>query len=202
MAELLRQYFRIAFLMGRPQDLPGGSAQMRVGIVLAFVTYVVALLDAHGIGRAVAHVLLDLGLTALVLYVALVASGHPGRFEQAFGGLCGASAFVNAAAIPIYLSRRSVVDGPPSVTDALAEFVLLVWSLSLLAHVLRHTFELGIGTSIVIAFVFVLALVSLMGVVLPPPLPPPMLEEAASIEGAARLAVTAVPLGHERTAML
>lgn len=202
MADLLRQYFRIAFLMGRPQELPAGAAQMRIGIVLAFVTYVLALADSHGLGRAFAHVLLDLGATALALYAGLVASGHPGRFEQAFGGLCGASAFVNAAAVPIYLSRTPAPDSPPSPIDALAEFVLLVWSLSLLAHVLRHTFEIGIGTSIVVAFVFVLVLVSLMGVVLPPPMALVPSEEAASLGSALDPVVAALPSGQRLAAML
>ena len=49
MSALLRQYFDIAFLMGRPQDLPGGDAQMRIGIALAFVTYVIAV--SAGFGR-------------------------------------------------------------------------------------------------------------------------------------------------------
>ena len=168
MAELLRQYFRIAFLMGRPQDLPGGSVQLWIGVALAGVTYLVALAGIHGLGRSIAHVVLDLGCTALAFRVALALVGHPGRFEQAFGGLCGASAWVNAAAVPIYLSRS--LGAQISAADALAEFVLLVWSLSLLAHVLRHTFGLGLGVSIAVAFAWVVVLVSVMGTVLPPPL--------------------------------
>jgi len=164
-AELLRQYFRIAFLMGRPQELPGGTAQLQVGLSLAFVTYMVALLGVHGFGSALVIALLDLGCTALALRVALSLVAHPGRFEQAFGGLCGASAFVNAAAVPIYLSR------PPADTveqaPALAEFVLLVWSISLLAHVLRHTFDVRLGISIGIAFLYVLVLTTLVDAVLP-----------------------------------
>ena len=165
MAELLRQYFRIAFLMGRPQELPGGAAQLQVGLSLAFVTYMVALLGVYDFWSALSIALLDLGCTALSLRVALSLVDHPGRFEQAFGGLCGASAVVNAAAVPIYLSR------PPAGTleegPALAEFVLLVWSISLLAHVLRHTFEVRMGISIGIAFLYVLVLTTLVDAMLP-----------------------------------
>ena len=171
MAELLRQYFRIAFLMGRPQDLPGGAAQMQIGLTLAFVTYTLALLGIHDLGRTLAHVLLDLGCTALALRVALSLVGHPGRFEQAFGGLCGAGAFVNAAAVPIYLSRpppgQALADGP----SALAGFVLLVWSLSLLGHVIRHTFELKLWMGVGIAFLYVIVLWTLMAALLPAPPP-------------------------------
>lgn len=170
-AELLRQYFRIAFLTGRPQDLPGGPVQLRIGFSLAFVTYVAALLDVHGFARSIAHVSLDLGCTALLFRGALLLVGHPARFEQAFGGLCGASAFVNAAAVPIYLNRPPIGDAGAAGGAAFAEFVLLVWSLSLLAHVLRHTFGLRLGLSIVAAFLYVLLLVTLMETVLPAPEP-------------------------------
>ena len=168
-AELLRQYFRIAFLMARPQDLPGGRVQMQIGVALAFATYLIAMAGPYGIGRSLLHVLLDLGCTALALHVALALVGHPGRFEQAFGGLCGASAFVNAAAVPIYHSRPPLVDGAFAPAPAFAEFVLLVWSLSLLGHVLRHTFELRLGTSIGIAFVYVVVLTAVMEALLPGP---------------------------------
>ena len=173
MAELLSQYFRIAFLAGRPQDLPGGRTQMRIGLGLAATTYLLALAGTDGIGDALVHVAIDLGGTALALRLALSMVGHPGRFEQAFGGLCGASAFVNTAAIPVYLSAPPDGTAGVSAGGALAGFALLVWSLSLLAHVLRHTFEIGLGTSIGIAFVWFLLLLSVVGAVLPPePVPP------------------------------
>lgn len=172
MAELLRQYFRIAFLAGRPQDLPGGAAQMQIGIALAATTYLVALSGTSGLGRAVMHVVIDLGGTALALRIALAVVGHPGRFEQAFGGLCGASAFVNTAAVPVYM--QTPPDGTVEISagGALAGFALLVWSLSVLAHVLRHTFELRLGTSIGVAFVWFIVLVGIMDAVLPPEPPP------------------------------
>ena len=168
MAELLNQYFRIALLAGRPQDLPGGATQMKIGVAFAATTYLLALASTNGIGNAIAHVVIDLGGTALALRIALAMIGHPGRFEQAFGGLCGASAFVNAVAIPVYMSAPQDAAAGMSAGGALAGFALLVWSLSVLAHVLRHTFEIGLGASIGIAFVWFVVLVGVMDAVLPP----------------------------------
>jgi len=150
--------------MGRPQDLPAGVAQMQIGLALALVTYVLALLGAYGIGQALLRASVDIGCSALVLYIALQLVNRPGRFEQAFGGLCGASAFINAAAIPVYLNRPL---GDASASGALAEFVLLVWSLSLLAHVIRHTFDIKLVHSVVIAFFYVMVLITAMSVIFP-----------------------------------
>ena len=155
--------------MGKPQDLPGGNAQMKTGIALAFVSYVMAVAVPYGVALAAMQALLDLAGTGFIVWLALRQTGHLARFAQAFGGLCGASAFINLASLPIYMFR-----GPPSATDAadsgvLAEFVLLVWGLSLLAHVIRHTFEVRMTISVLIAFVYVLVWSSVIVQLMPPP---------------------------------
>lgn len=168
MSALLRQYFDIAFLMGRPQDLPGGDAQMRIGIALAFVTYVIAVSAGFGLSRGLLLAVLDIAITGMVLRGALQLVGHPGRFEQAFGGYCGAAAFVNAAAIPIYLGQGGAGGaGAGAEGPGFADFVLLVWNLSLLGHVIRHTFDVRLATSILVAFAYVVILTVAIDSVLP-----------------------------------
>ena len=160
MSVLFRKYFDIAFLMGRPQDLPAGELQMRIGVALAFVTYVLAVSTVFGLSRGLLLAVLDIGITGMVLRAALGLVGHPGRFEQAFGGYCGAAAFVNAATVPIYLGRGGEGSG-------FAEFVLLVWNLSLLGHVIRHTFEVRLATSILVAFAYAVILMLALDSVIP-----------------------------------
>lgn len=167
MRDLLHQYFNIAFLMGKPQELPAGREQMKIGVALAVVTYVIALIPIYGIGRAFIQALIDLACTALILHIALVVMGYRARFEQAFGGLCGASAFINLAALPLYTLRPSGPGAQSSSVGMLADFVLLVWGLSLLGHVIRHTFEVNIATSIVISFVYFILLSTLISSLMP-----------------------------------
>ena len=166
---LLHQYFNIAFLMGKPQDLPGGKEQMKVGVALALVTYVMALAVPYGIGRAFMQAIVDLGCTALIMHLALLAMGFKNRFEQAYGGLCGASAFVNLAALPLYTLRPFGPDAQVSSISMLADFVLLVWGLSLLGHVIRHTFEVNMVISIIVSFVYFILLSTFMATLLPIP---------------------------------
>ncbi len=150
--------------MAKPQDLPSGSAQLQTGILFALVTYVAALASPSGIGSAMLTAAIELSLTAMLFYAGHTIVNHSARFAQAFGGLCGSSAFINLAAIPIFMSPA---DAELSSIQAFAQFFLLVWSISLLAHVLRHTFETRIVTSIGIAFVFYIVLVSAMEALLP-----------------------------------
>jgi hypothetical protein len=166
--ELLKHYFNIAFLMEKPQDLPGGEAQMRAGIILAFVTYVMALALPLGLFKASLQAVIDLLGTALIMWFALHQTNRLPRMQQAFGGLCGASAFINLASLPIIVFRQSPGEAP---VGALAEFVLLVWALSLLAHVIRHTFEIKMVFSIFIAYIYVVIWGSLVNMLVPAPAP-------------------------------
>jgi len=99
---LLKHYFNIAFLMGKPQDLPAGETQMFIALVLNFVTYVVALMTFNGFGEAAMHAAIDLGCTGLLFYFGLRLVNRVARFEQAFGALCGAGAVLNVVAIVLH----------------------------------------------------------------------------------------------------
>lgn len=153
--------------MGKPQDLPAGTAQMRFGIGLAFMTYVMALVVPFGIGRAVVQAAIDLACTALVLRVALVAMGRAARFEQSFGGFCGASVFINLAAMPMYLTRGAAYADNNASVGALPDYILLVWGLSVFAHIVRHTFEVKMVTSVLIAFLYFMVLSTLISALIP-----------------------------------
>ncbi|MFK7858953.1 MAG: hypothetical protein AB8B64_09035 [Granulosicoccus sp.] len=169
MSQLLHQYFNIAFLMGKPQDLPGGKEQAKIGVALALITYVMALAVPYGIPRALLQAFIDLACTALALHIALSAMGYKARFNQAFGGLCGASAFINLAAVPLYILRPAGSASQGSSLIVLADFVLLVWGLSLLGHVIRHTFEVSMVVSIGISFVYFVLLSTIISTFLPIP---------------------------------
>ncbi len=155
--------------MGKPQDLPAGNEQMKIGVTLALVTYVMALAVPYGFTRAILQAVIDLGCTALIMFVALNLTGLRNRFEQAFGGLCGASAFINLSAVPLYNLRPSGVDAQTSSLSFFGDFVLLVWGLSLLGHVIRHTFELSMVFSIFLSFVYFILLSTLISAILPMP---------------------------------
>lgn len=158
MGELFQQYFNIAFLMGKPQDLPAGRAQLHIGVALALVTYLMALAVPYGVERAFLQALVDLGCTGIALRAGLSLVGRTQRFEQAFGGLCGASAFINLAAVPLFAFGFQSPEPGGASMGVLAEFVLLVWGLSLMAHIIRHAFEVRMTLSVLLSFAFFMLL--------------------------------------------
>ena len=167
MAALFKQYFNIAFLMGKPQDLPAGENQLYIALACNFVTYVLALLSFTGFGSAVLHAAIDLGCTGLFLYVALMLVKRLPRFEQAYGAICGAGAVLNLIAIPLLLLTSDPQGEAAIYLAFFARFLLLVWSLSLVGHVLRHTFSLHMVLSVSIAVVYYILITNLLGQVFP-----------------------------------
>lgn len=153
--------------MAKPQDLPAGGHQLKTGIVLNLVTYVLAVASIGGVGEALLQAIIEIALTALLFWLGLSLVNRSARFAQSFGGLCGANAMLQIVAIPILMSRNGA---ELSAVQAFAQFFLLVWSLSLLGHVFRHTFETSIPVSIGVAFVFYLLVVAVLSALIPSPM--------------------------------
>ncbi|PID62042.1 MAG: hypothetical protein CSB44_04695 [Gammaproteobacteria bacterium] len=154
MNDLLGQYVRIALLQGKPQDLPGDSRQLRIGVALSFVMYVLLESQVSGLALGVATALLDIGLSALTMWLALVAWNRTERFNQAFGALSGASAVIAVAAAPMFLMLPAVAEEGQRLSPVIGySFFLMVWSLSLLGFVIRHTFTVSMPISVIAAVV-------------------------------------------------
>jgi len=119
-----------------------------------------------GFFKASLKATIDLLGTALILWVALHQTNRLPRMQQAFGGLCGASAYINLASLPLTFFRP-----PPGemVAGGLPEFVLLVWGLSLLAYVIRHTFEIRMVFSVLIAYLYLVIWGTLINTWVPAP---------------------------------
>ncbi|MGQ7845449.1 hypothetical protein ACUNV4_13280 [Granulosicoccus sp. 3-233] len=154
--------------MGKPQDLPPGREQMQIGTGLALVSYVMAVAVPFGVERAFLQAVIDLGCTGVAIWIALSIVGRTARFEQAFGGLCGASTFINLAALPLFALRPDAT-GAAMATSTVADFVLLVWGLSLMAHVIRHTFEVRMFVSVVMSVAFFIVLSAVVASIWPVP---------------------------------
>ncbi len=159
MFALLQQFLKIAFLTGKPYDLPGDRGTLHLAIALSFLTYVIATWQLYSPPKAIAHALLDLLLAGSVFYIALSAFNKSARFPQAFAALCGANAVLNAATLPVILTRLDRVESATVDSQErlyLIEFFFLVWSISVVAHVIRFSFDTNIPISIAAAVGYVM----------------------------------------------
>lgn len=131
------------------------------------VSYVLAVSSTRSVPNSVVLAITDLAVSGLCLYAAVAVVNKAARFQQAFTAFAGGTAVVNLVAVPfLWLNSAS-----PSPTIGLLDIVFIIWGLSIIAHVLRHTLEVGTLMSVGLAFGFyvvVLNLMAITGVIGPP----------------------------------
>jgi hypothetical protein len=161
-SQLLQQFVWIAFLQGRPQDMPAGRSALGVAFVLNLLTHLLAITSDHPFFKGLQMALLDITISGLCLYLAVTSVNKSARFLQAYTALLGGTAVLNTVAIPILWLN--------SETVGLLDIAIIVWVLAIIAHVLRHTLEVETWVSVLMAFAFYiigLQMMALTGVIRP-----------------------------------
>jgi len=169
MLSLLRLFLDILFLRRGPQDVPVST----VLLGLAALLYAVINL---GIGwwestlpRALLAALLDIGLAAGLLFLALRARNLSVRFTQSYTAYLGTGALLGVLALPLVWFLNEMAGPSPAEIPMLAVllwFVLLFWSLSVLAHILRNTLEAPLPLAALMAVGYTMLSMELSGRVL------------------------------------
>lgn len=161
MFELIRFFVDLAMLRRRPQDLPASRfllktlliANLGVNVPLALGVFDT---PADALGATV----LELVVTAALLFAGLQARGMSSRWEQSFCALLGIGTLAGVASIAYRLLATLV--SLPQLADAL-DLVVFLWVMLAMAHVVRHTFDIALPFGILVVFaytMFVLGLVA------------------------------------------
>lgn len=163
MFSLIRFFFDVCRLRAGPQQVPAS------GFLLAVVTWLYLILEiVSGVSylpvvRAVMAGGLDILVTAAFLQAALKLGGKPERFTQSFTALLGAWCLLGVISLPAVfaVADARIADSDPGIW-LFVLLGLLIWSLTIFAHVLRHALEISMGMAIGIAiFYFLLSQMAL-----------------------------------------
>ncbi|MEM7294937.1 MAG: hypothetical protein AAF420_16285 [Pseudomonadota bacterium] len=161
-------YIRILTLQAKPQDLPGVNAVMVGTLLVSIVTYLLVSTTVYPLGESVFRALIDMGLLILVLRLGLRIVGHPARFVQGFSALCGVSALLNLASLPIFQALGSgSSEQTVSVELYFAGLFLHVWSVVAVGHVFRHCFDTRFAIGVLVAISYMIAVVVTSNVLFP-----------------------------------
>ena len=155
MLALIHFFIELCLLRKAPQDLPasgslfGGTlvADLLVGLLLAVNA-------GYSLGAGVAQSLVDISLMLALLYGGLRMLNRGARFAQAATALLGSGALLGLVALlPSSLIAAGGQSGQSS-SAAWLFLLLVVWSVLVTGHILRHTFDilLGQGAAIAVAY--------------------------------------------------
>jgi hypothetical protein len=166
---LLKLFIDICRLQAKPQDVPASNALLLLTIALALVSGMASISSSvHGVIEIVAISLMDVALTLTLLYLFLNLTNLSSRLMQAATAMFGTGTVINLVSLPVMWMMNSSPENPGfQLLGALFYFGLLIWSLVIMGHILRHSFNLPLTGGILIAIGYFLLINTLIQTFLP-----------------------------------
>lgn len=144
MLALFNLFLDICLLRKGPQDTPASMALLKICLLAYALSGLLVLLFSTPAPVALSQILLDMVLLSGLLYLALTLRRHPKRFEQTLSALTGTGALMGLLALPLMSWIIHQEEGANTALPSLLLLVLMVWSIAIMAHILRHAFEISI----------------------------------------------------------
>jgi hypothetical protein len=166
---LLNQFFAIFLLRGRPQDLPASPALAWLAALAAVGTAVANNVQHVDFVRGLLSALSEVLLFGALVWGVLRLRGFPARWLQTVTPLYAGVTLQNLVVFPVLLAGGISLETGELGPASLVLVAVGIWFLALMAHVLRHALELGLGVSLLITLACLFTLAIVMLVLFPPP---------------------------------
>lgn len=165
---MLWKLLEICLLRAGPQDLPATPQFLAFALIGYFLVDVLMSLLSFPVGAAFAVSLLDVLLLAAFAQIVLRIVAKPARFNQTLAALAGTGQLLGLLALPLIrgLTAAQAV-GEPASGLALAWLAVLIWSLLVLGHILRHALNVSLMTGVGIGVLYSLLSVMIVRAVFP-----------------------------------
>lgn len=166
MMELLRFFGEMALLRRAPQDLPGSVFLLQVLVVLNLGLGILL-----GLGQfsdplqALAANLLELVFSAAVLYLGLVSVGKAARWVQSYSAFLGIGLL--GGLLVLLFRVLAELSGVNALLDV-SGLVLFFWLMVVMAHIVRHSFDMPLPFAILVVFLYTMVIISLTAYLFPP----------------------------------
>jgi len=158
MNQTLNQVLRMMVLRAQPQDLPGNKA-FALAVAAIYILTAAMALAAIGEPHLDLAISTDLATTVAIVWLALRLTGHTERVPQTLAATFACGSVFNSLAVPVLsatqVGARGQLNADSLVT--LAWWALLLWSLWVNGHILRHALEMKLSAGIVLATLMFIA---------------------------------------------
>ena len=163
MSRLLTLFLEICLLRKGPQDVPSSGFLVASTAALGLLSGVIVLSDSfQGPGGALAAQLLDLLLLTGFIYGGLRFVGSPTRLYQSLAALFGSGTLINVATMLVLAFSKPAEDGVLTGPGGMLYLFIMTWALVVVAHILRHTFDIAFLGGIALAIAYFLLINSLV----------------------------------------
>ena len=144
MQALFNLFLDICLFRKGPQHVPFSATLLKLCLLAYGLSGLIVLVLSTPVPVALLQILLDLVLLSGLLYLALTLYRHPRRFEQTLSALTGAGALIGLLALPLMSWIVHQQPGGDIQLPSLLLLALMVWSIAIMAHILRYAFETSV----------------------------------------------------------
>ena len=153
MWQTVSQFFRIVLLKSPPQDLPASTGVLYLSVMMAFLVGVMRYAIVGGGYWSLLRSVLEVAVPGAILFFILTCFKLPARFNQSFSALCGSSAIIYLLALPVLPAFYAAASNDSYDLSVYLIIALDVWSLVVVAYILKHTLDVGFVTGVSLAIV-------------------------------------------------
>ena len=149
-------FIRVALFKSPPQELPASSSVLAIAIAMSLMVGVARYLLVGAEFYSVFRIFLELVIPGVLLFLLLSFYKFHNRFSQTFAAICGSGAIIYALAMPVLPSFFAAAESPQRELSVYLIIAIDLWSVAVLAHILRHAVNVGLATGISLAVGLVL----------------------------------------------
>ena len=166
-------YWRIVLLQAKPQDVPASAVVMYVSIAAVVIINLIALIARFGVATGIALVVVDLVLLVGLLHITLRLANKSARFTQTLSALCGTGAWLSLLSLPLVFTADEI-GGLEKASPSLAILLIVfhVWNITLIGHIVRHSFEVSFALGVAGAIAYTFGVIIIADMLIPTELTP------------------------------
>jgi hypothetical protein len=159
---LVHPFVQLALLRRRPQDFPWSPLLLALTLSAHWLVGVVVYSFRMPVASAAAAALVGTTLLCVMTVSLLAVTRLLSRAVQTLTALAGADVVLGVVALPVVAWLYGDHEGGPSGLPGLLHLALILWSLAVAGHVLRHALDAPLPLGVVIALVFYVLTVNLL----------------------------------------
>lgn len=164
-------FFRVASFKTPPQELPATDRVLATAIMLSLLVGLFRYFIVGGEYYSIFRVVIELLVPGVLIYLLLMIFKLQNRFSQTFAAVCGSGAIIYACALPVFPSFHAAADDAQYGLSVYIIILLDLWSVAVLAFILKHAVNVGFATGISLAVALVLLTLLLVEGISPSRLP-------------------------------
>lgn len=165
---LIRSFFDICLFNKAPQDIPVSTLLFSICILSYTSSSILLTLSFQDVGDAGISGLVDVFLVLFITYILLQIRKYPERWIQTCTALLGVGTIFALMALPFYLALAyEGLDGNNNFLLSIAIISLILWNISVMAHILRHALNTLFAGGILISLFYIFVISGIVMTIAP-----------------------------------